>query len=82
MMFLNIFTDSTALVSTNKVLGGVNLASDVYILCVPIASILKLQLSIRKKIGVMLLFMTGILYVVCSHDFRSETANIFSAHVR
>ena len=65
-MFVNIFVDAAALVTTSKVLGGVNLASDVYILFVPMEAISKLQLSFEKKIGVMLIFMIGIMYVFFS----------------
>ena len=68
MMFLNIFVDATTLVTTNKILRAVNLASDVYILCVPIAAVSMLQLSFKKKLGVMFVFITGIMYVVSRCD--------------
>ncbi|CAD6589426.1 MAG: hypothetical protein ASARMPRED_004042 [Alectoria sarmentosa] len=64
LMFLNIFSDVETVIDTNKALGAVNLFSDIYILCVPTTAISKLQLSVRKKIGVMLVFMTGIMYVL------------------
>ena len=81
-MFINIFVDGTALLSANKALGGVNLVSDVYILCVPMDAISKLQLSLRKKIGVMLMFTTGIMYVLSFLNGRSDIANTLPVHVR
>ena len=59
LMFLPIFASVLVVITGNKAIGAMNFASDVYILCVPIAAILKLQLSTRKKIGILLVFMTG-----------------------
>ena len=39
----------------------INLILDVYILLLPIAGVSKLQLPIRKKIGVIAVFLTGLL---------------------
>ena len=64
LMFLNIFSNVNTVIAANKSLGAVNFSSDVYILCVPITAISKLQLSMKKKIGVMFVFMTGFMYVV------------------
>ena len=64
LMFLAIFSNVETLIGANKTLGVVNLSSDIYILCVPVAAISKLQLSVKKRIGVLLLFMTGIMYVL------------------
>ena len=61
LLFLNIFSNFNVVIAANKFLGVMNLFSDIYILCVPIAVVSKLQLSVRKKIGVMLIFMTGIM---------------------
>lgn len=41
---------------------AVGLAIDLYILILPIIAVSQLQLPIRKKVGVMLIFMTGLLY--------------------
>jgi hypothetical protein len=41
--------------------GAVNIASDFYILCLPMPVVWKLQLPQRKKIGVLSIFMTGLL---------------------
>lgn len=40
---------------------AVNVASDIYILCLPIAGIWQLQAALSKKIGLSAIFMTGIL---------------------
>lgn len=40
----------------------VGLAIDLYILIFPIIAVSQLQLPIRKKVGIMLIFMTGLLY--------------------
>lgn len=41
--------------------GAVNVASDFYILCLPMPVVWKLQLPRGKKIGVLAIFMTGLL---------------------
>lgn len=63
LMFLAIFSNIVTVIAANKALGVVNLSSDVYIFFVPMAAIMKLPLSTKKKIGVMLIFMAGIMYV-------------------
>ena len=59
LMFLDIFTDVVVSITSNKALGAVNLFSDIYILCVPIAAVSKLQLSMKKTLGIVFIFMTG-----------------------
>ena len=59
LMFLDIFMDVIASITTNKALGAINLFSDIYILCVPIATVWKLQLSMKKMLGIVFIFMTG-----------------------
>ena len=63
IMFVTIFMKVIILIAANKTLGVVNFTSDVYILFVPLTVVSKLQLSTKKKIGFMLVFMTGIMYV-------------------
>ena len=65
IMFVTIFTNVITLIAANKTLGVVNFTSDVYILFVPLTAVAKLQLSIKRKIGFMLVFMTGVMYVRC-----------------
>ena len=72
LMFITIFSSVLVLIDANKTLGVVNLTSDIYILCVPVAAVSKLQLSMRKKIGVMLVFMTGIMYVASSPQSKKS----------
>ena len=43
-------------------LGAFGVISDLYILILPLFGVLKLQMSLRRKIGVVLIFMTGLLY--------------------
>lgn len=74
LMFITIFSNVITLIAANKTLGVVNFTSDVYILCVPLQAVSKLQLSTKKKIGFMVIFMTGIMYVQCllqaNHGFH------------
>lgn len=44
--------------------GAVNVAADFYVLCLPIAEVCKLHLGVRQKIGVIAIFMAGLLYVI------------------
>ena len=39
----------------------VNLVLDLYILILPVAAVTKLQMTPRRKIGIILIFMTGLL---------------------
>lgn len=65
-MFLDIFFSKyiKMLIDTNKALGVVKFLSDIYTLCVPLAAVSTLQLSAKDRIGVMFLFMAGVMYVV------------------
>ena len=62
IMFVTIFKNVYALIVANKTLGVVNFASDIYILLIPLTAVSKLQLSTKRKIGFILIFMTGIMY--------------------
>lgn len=57
-----IFLDEKGSFIVNEVVGATNLASDIYIICLPITAILRLQLPKRKRVGIMLIFLTGLLY--------------------
>lgn len=63
-MFLDIFSTIKMIINTNKALGVVNFLSDIYILCVPLAAVSTLQLSPKNRIGVMFVFVIGVMYVV------------------
>lgn len=41
--------------------GAVNVASDLYILCLPIPGVWQLQAPLSKKIGISAIFLTGVL---------------------
>lgn len=43
---------------------AINVAADFYVLCLPIAEVCKLHLKFRQKIGVIAIFMAGLLYVI------------------
>lgn len=43
---------------------AVNVATDIYILLLPIPRVLKLQLGRRHRLGLLLVFATGVVYVV------------------
>jgi hypothetical protein len=60
-MFLTIFGNLEEAIESSKIVGALNLSSDIYILCVPIMAASKLQMSRKRKIGLLLVFMTGIL---------------------
>ena len=42
-------------------IGAVGLATDTYILILPIVGVLRLQMSSRQKLGTCLIFLTGLL---------------------
>ena len=46
--------------------GAINMTSDLCILVLPISTVLELQLPLRKKIGVLSVFMTGLLAFVAA----------------
>ena len=73
-MFLDIFSDIKMIIDTNKALGVVNFASDIYILCVPVAAVSKLQLSAKHRTGVINIFMAGVMYdISVVHRGRSDS---------
>ena len=48
-------------VTTTIAVGYMNILNDVYILVLPISGVLRLNLPKRRKMGVILIFMTGLL---------------------
>lgn len=49
---------------------GVNLALNLYILVLPIVAVTKLQMAPRRKVGIILIFMTGLLLVKSHAIFK------------
>ena len=47
-------------------LGFFGVISDLYILLIPITGLLQFRLAWRRKVGVMLIFLTGLLYDLLS----------------
>ena len=61
---LQSFNDRKCIVyarNLGTVQASFNIFSDLYLLCLPIPVISKLQLSTKRKIGVLAIFMTGTL---------------------
>ena len=55
--------------------GAINTLIDIYILILPIAMVLRLQLTPRRKLGVLVIFAIGLLYVQQSQTWlRNEMA--------
>ncbi|KAF4635645.1 hypothetical protein G7Y89_g2445 [Cudoniella acicularis] len=79
LMFLFIFLQNQkSLQSTNKTMAVVNVLTDCYVLVLPIYSVVKLYLPKRKKIGLALIFATGVFAIVMSivgAVFRFKFAN-------
>lgn len=48
-------------ISVAVVQASVNVGSDFYILCLPISGVLQLQHPLRRKIGILAIFLTGLL---------------------
>jgi hypothetical protein len=69
--FLDNFTKflgkrTSPVIDLTLALGYFNIFSDVYILILPISGVISLNLPARRKIGVIFIFMTGLLAVVAS----------------
>ncbi|KAH8675278.1 hypothetical protein BX600DRAFT_431868 [Xylariales sp. PMI_506] len=47
-------------------LAGVNMSLDVIIMLLPIPQLLKLQMNNRRKLGIILMFTTGVFVTICS----------------
>ena len=63
---------------------AVGLALDIYILALPILAVNKLQLPTRRKIGVIMLFMTGLMEAFywsleCSSNCLDQGLHLFLA---
>jgi hypothetical protein len=50
-----------------------NITSDLVILLLPVRSVLKLQIDVHKKVGIILLFGTGLLSVSSHHSATSHS---------
>ena len=59
--FLN--KKKSPVIDTTLALGYFNIFSDIYILVLPISAVLGLNMPTRRKVGLSLIFMAGILYV-------------------
>ena len=44
--------------------GALNLITDIYVLCLPLPIVWSLQLPLRKRLGLIAIFMTGLMYVI------------------
>ncbi|KAF2964970.1 hypothetical protein GQX73_g8604 [Xylaria multiplex] len=64
---LDVFAKCQRLLDWALVQGSGDVALNVYILLLPIPPITRLQLPLNKKLGVLAIFLTGLLYVV-SHS--------------
>lgn len=54
-------SDPTGYVQVSNILSGAfNLLSDIYILVIPIPAIAKLRMPLRKRLGVLFIFLAGI----------------------
>jgi hypothetical protein len=47
--------------------GALNVLSDIIVFIIPLTGVWKLQLPLKKKMGVALVFAVGILYELCSY---------------
>lgn len=63
MMFLYIFMPYQDQLYVSETVGAFNVVSDIYLLCLPIAAVSRLQLPTRKKVGIISVFLTGLLWV-------------------
>lgn len=61
LFFMFIFMEVTQTVALNKSIGILNVFTDFYILLLPLPAVLNLQLASNKKIGLIILFSTGLL---------------------
>ncbi|KAJ5980013.1 hypothetical protein N7481_007311 [Penicillium waksmanii] len=58
------------------IIGSASVAEDVFILCLPLPIVRKLQTPLQEKIEITLLFSIGCLYVALRITFRGHNANI------
>lgn len=58
-MFLFIFLDPSQFLNLSYAVGSVNIVSDLYIFILPIVPVSRMQLSMKKKIGVQCIFLTA-----------------------
>lgn len=59
---------STKGVINATVTSSINIATDIYILAIPIPMVRKLQMSRKRKFGVVLVLLTGLLYAKTSSN--------------
>lgn len=61
--------------------GGVNIVVDTIMVIMPVYEVLKLNLSLQKKIGVAVMFAAGLVYVFCSPK-SSNKSMLTYAHLK
>ncbi|KAI0474458.1 hypothetical protein F4859DRAFT_514990 [Xylaria cf. heliscus] len=66
LFFLFVFLEVMKTTGANKTIAIVNVLSDFYILFLPITAVLQLQLTRKKKLGLVALFSTGLSVCVLS----------------
>lgn len=60
IMFGFIFlTDTKDQLNMSYAIGTVNVVSDLYLIILPIIAVSRLHLSLKKKIGILAIFLTG-----------------------
>lgn len=60
-MFFPIWVDIPTEAYANEYLGAINIVTDVYLVCIPIGAVYRLHLPMQKKVGVMMIFFSGVL---------------------
>ena len=44
----------------NVTMGAFGLASDIYLLCIPLPAVWSLQMALKRKLAILMIFLTGI----------------------
>lgn len=65
-------------ISMTYIQGTFNVVSDFYILIIPIPVVVRLQLPLRKKVGVCAIFMTGLL---CVPPIRTQDVFVLNKYI-
>lgn len=66
--FFTRFTKASQI--SSLILGALGILTDLYVIAIPIMAVSKLNMTTKRKVGLSILFTTGLLYV-CIHSLPS-----------
>lgn len=72
LFFVFVFMDEASAWKANKAMAVFNIVTDFYLLVLPLTAVVWLRMERRKKIGLIVIFSSGFLYVISPYQGTIE----------